>query len=213
LTRRRADLTTERTIVAAWTSGMIPTSVSPDGKSLIVAAYPSGRSTVARLSLEKPQEPEPLLGMTYASGNGVLSPDGRWIAYDAREGERIEIYVRPFPNVNDARVQISQGGGMWPLWSRDGRELFYVAGVGGNADRPVTAVPVKAANGTTFDWGRGVRLFNAVPFVRSTIRGYDISPDGSKFILVADPTAPAAATRVVMHFVTNWQEELKARVK
>jgi Tol biopolymer transport system component len=151
--------------------------------------------------------------MAYPSGNGVLSPDGRWIAYDAREGERIEIYVRPFPNVNDARFQISQGGGLWPLWSRDGRELFYVAGVGGNADRPVTAVPVKAANGTTFDWGSGVRLFNAVPFVRSTIRGYDVSPDGSRFIVVADPTAPAAAARVVMHFVTTWQEELKARVK
>jgi hypothetical protein len=151
--------------------------------------------------------------MTYVSGNGVVSPDGRWIAYDAREGERIEIYVRPFPNVNDARFQISQGGGLWPLWSRDGRELFYVAGVGGNADRPVTSVPVKVATGTTFDWGPGVRLFNAIPFVRSNIRGYDVSADGSRFIVVADPTAPAAAARLVMHFVTNWQEELKARVK
>ena len=68
----------------------------------------------------------------------------------------------------------SDGGSPGPCDSR--------AGVGGNARRPVTAVPVKAANGTTFDWGPGVPLFNAVPFFRSTARGYDISLEDWKFV-------------------------------
>ena len=154
-----------------------------------------------------------MIGTSYPSANGMISPDGRWIAYEAREGERYEIYVRPFPNVNDRRFQISQGGGQWPAWSRSGKELFYVGGTPGQPERPMTVVPVKASSGTTFDWGASVRLFNALPFMRGGPRGYDVSLDGSRFLVIADPSAPSAAARVVMRFVTNWQEELKARVR
>ena len=57
--------------------------------------------------------------------NGEVSPDGRWLAYQSNESGREEVYVRPFPNVETARRQVSTGGGTRPLWSRNGRELFY----------------------------------------------------------------------------------------
>jgi Tol biopolymer transport system component len=213
LARRRADLTTERTIIATTPSGETPSSISTDGKTAIVTVFPGGGPRVASFSLEKPEPPTVLLGTTYPSANAVISPDGRWLAYEAREGERNEVYVRPFPNVNDARVQISQGGGVWPVWSRTGKELFYVNNSGGQAERLLVAVPVKPGSGPIFDWDPGASLFNIGPYMRSNQRGYDVSLDGHKFIVVGDSSASTAATRTVMRYVTNWFEELRARVK
>ena len=213
LARRRVDLTTERTVVAKTDVSEQPTSVSPDNKTAIVVMFPGGGTYLGRFSLEKPGPPELLFGTSYQSGNGVISPDGKWIAYDAREGERPEIYVRPFPNINDSRVQISQGGGLFPAWSRTGKELFYVSGSTGQPDRPLVAVPVKPARGTTFDWEKGVPLFNVGPYMRGGQRPYDVSPDGTRFIVVGDAVAPTAVSRTTMRYVTNWFEELRARVK
>jgi Tol biopolymer transport system component len=212
LVRRRADLTTERTVVSATPDSEAPMAVSRDGKTVVVTAYPSGVPHIASVSLDKPGAPVALLGASYPSANASISPDGRWLAYDAREGERNEVYVRPYPNVNDARQQISQGGGNWPAWSRDGKELYYVGNVGGQADRPFMAVPVRTA-GTTFDWSPGVRLFSMAPYMRSAQRGYDVFLDSTRFLVVSDADAPSAVTRTVMRYVTNWFEELRARVK
>jgi serine/threonine-protein kinase len=213
LARRRVDLTTERTIIAATPEGEAPMAMSADGKTVVVTTYPGGTGYLARFSLEKPEPPTMMLGTTYPSTNPAISPDGRWIAYEAREGDRTEVYVRPFPNVNDARVQISQGGGIWPTWSRNGKELFYVNNTAGQAERQVVAVPVRPDHGTTFDWDPGVPLFNIAPYMRSSQRGYDVSPDGTRFIVAADPSAPALVSRTVLRYVTNWFEELRARVK
>jgi serine/threonine-protein kinase len=212
LARRRVDLTTERTIIARTPVSEVPMAITKDGKTLVVTTYPGGSPHLALFSLEKPEAPTLMLGSTYTSTNPAISPDGRWLAYEAREGERSEVYVRPFPNINDARHQISQGGGNWPMWSRNGKELYYVGNTGGQADRPFMAVPVKTA-GTTFDWSPGVRLFNMAPYMRSAQRGCDVSLDGTRFLVVSDANAPSAVTRAVMRYVTNWFEELRARVK
>ncbi len=71
--------------------------------------------------------PRPLLAEpTQHELNGEVSPDGRWIAYQSNESGRHEIYVRPFPDIESGRSQISSEGGRYPLWARSGRELFYV---------------------------------------------------------------------------------------
>ena len=57
-----------------------------------------------------------------------ISPDGRWLAYESNESGRLEIYVRPFPDVQSGRWQISRDGGTRPLWARNGRELYFMAG-------------------------------------------------------------------------------------
>jgi hypothetical protein len=59
--------------------------------------------------------------------NGVLSADGRWLAYDSNMSGQPEVYVRPFPNVESGLWLISSGGGSRPLWSKGGRELFYLS--------------------------------------------------------------------------------------
>jgi Tol biopolymer transport system component len=211
--RRRADLTTEAALVAKTPDSESPMTMSLDGKTLLVTSYVGGGNFVASFSMEKPGPATPLIGTSYPSTNAVVSPDGHWVAYEAREGDRTEVYVRPFPNVTDGRTQISQGGAGWPVWSRDGKELFFVSSAGGQVERPMMAVPILAARGTTFEPGQAKPLFNMLPYIRSSQRGYDVSLDGSKFVVIVDAGAPTAGTRTVMRYVTNWFEELRARVK
>jgi len=213
LARRRADLTTERTLLAKAPDAQSPTSVTPDGKTAVVMSFQGGGTFVGSASLEKADSPTLLFGKSYSSQNAVLSPDGHWIAYEAREGDRNEIYVRPFPNVNDRRIPISQGGGVWPVWTRNGKELLYLAGNGGQGDRPLMAVAIKTASGTTFESGAPVQLVNLQPYARAAARGYDVSLDGSRFIVVADSTPSITTSRTAMRYVTNWFEELRERVK
>ena len=63
---------------------------------------------------------------TFNELNGEISPDGRWVAYQSNESGQDEIYVRPFPDADRGRWQISTGGGTRPLWARSGKELFYL---------------------------------------------------------------------------------------
>ncbi len=85
---------------------------------------------------------KPLLQEKYVELQPEISPDGRWMAYTSDESGKYEIYVRPFPEVNKGRWQVSTSGGDTPLWSPNGRELFYR-----NGDS-VVAVAVEA--GQTF---------------------------------------------------------------
>ena len=215
LARRRADLTTERTLLPRGPDAVSPTAVTPDGKTVLVMSFPGGTGYIGTASLEKPDAVTLLLGKSYTSANTALSPDGHWIAYEAREGERNEVFVRPFPNVNDARFPISQGGGSWPVWSRNGKELFYLAGGGGGGgERPLMSVSIKTASGTTFERNAPTKVVNFQGFVRASSRGYDVSLDGSRFLVIADAAAPAnSATHTSMRYITNWFEELRARVK
>ena len=72
----------------------------------------------------------PLVQSPFAERNGIVSPDGRWLAYEANDSGQFEIYVRPFPDVNSGRWQVSTGGGTRPLWAPNGQELFYVSPAG-----------------------------------------------------------------------------------
>jgi WD40 repeat protein len=213
LSRRRADLTTERTTLADTKENEMPLTISPDGKTVVVGVFPSNASYLGFVSLDKPEIVTPLLSTSYPSANAVISPDGHWIAYEAREGEITEVFVRPFPNVNDGRYPISQGGGAWPVWSRTGKELFYVANRPGNSERFLLAVPITRASGTTFDWSPGVRLFNAAPYMRTSARGLDISRDGTKFVFIGTEEGATTVTRSTIRYVTNWIDEVRARAK
>ena len=66
-----------------------------------------------------------LLRERYNEFQPQISPDGRWMAYTSDESGKYEVYVRPFPEVDKGRWQVSTSGGDSPLWSPDGRELFY----------------------------------------------------------------------------------------
>ena len=119
----------------------------------------------------------------------------------------MKIYVRPFPDVNRGRWQISAGGGTRPLWARDGNELFYLGPSG-------AVMRVAVQGGSTFQAGNQVRLFEGPYFTTPTQAGrtYDISRDGQRFLMikVGDGSDQTAAPGIVV--VQNWQEELKRLV-
>jgi eukaryotic-like serine/threonine-protein kinase len=135
----------------------------------------------------------------------VLSPDGRWLAYASNESGRYEVYVRPFPAVNDGRWQISGSGGNEPLWARSGRELFYRAGSG-------DLMAVSVTGGAAFSPGEQRRLFSASAYLSNTAHTeYQISPDDRRFLfkrLVGSQTASARAATAVL--VQHWLTELQS---
>ncbi len=83
-----------------------------------------------QLRLDGTHAVTPLVQTPFTERNGEVSPDGRWLAYEANDSGRFEIYVRPFPDVSSGHWQVSTDGGTRPLWARDGHELFYLAPTG-----------------------------------------------------------------------------------
>ena len=83
----------------------------------ILAAQP-GVDSVAR----------PIVATGFDEQGSALSPDSHWLAYVSNEQGENEVFVRPFPDVNGGKWQVSSGGGSAPVWAHNGRELFYVSG-------------------------------------------------------------------------------------
>jgi eukaryotic-like serine/threonine-protein kinase len=159
------------------------------------------------MPLQRGAQPRPLLAdPKNQERNGELSPDGRWLAYQSNESGRFEVYVRPFPNTDAGRWQISSDGGEYPLWARSGRELFYVT----SGDRLVS-VPLQGGSG--FSHGSGEELFDVAPYLRFDTVGrlFDISPDAQRFLMTRS-VANGSAARLSIIIVSNWFEELKAKV-
>jgi Tol biopolymer transport system component len=104
---------------------LVPNSMTPDGKELI---YSVGvPSDIMVLPLGGDRQPRALIAQaSFAERGGDVSPDGKWIAYYSDESGTFQVYVRPYPDVNSGRWQVSGDGGILPKWSPNGRELFYV---------------------------------------------------------------------------------------
>jgi serine/threonine-protein kinase len=197
--------TVERLRESAEPNTQFPTSFSPDGTRLLFVEFGSTTGAdIGILPLEGERRATPLLQTTAQEGYARVSPDGRWVAYESNESGRNEIYVRPFPEVNGGRWQVSTAGGFDPLWGRDGRELFYFVASG-----TVMATPIQPGTGATFAAGNPRVVFDG----RYVEQGYDVSPDGQRFLMIKDarPTGegPPPSQFIV---VQNWLEELKRLV-
>jgi hypothetical protein len=137
----------------------------------------------------------------------MTSPDGRWLAYEAESPSipgQLDIYVRSFPDVNRGLWQVTRDGGTFPVWSRNGRELFYV-----RLDGTIVALAVETS-ATTWKAGSPKELFRGPYFMRdgSLGREYDVAPDGRFLMLRREATS--ASPHVVI--VQNWLAELARRV-
>jgi serine/threonine-protein kinase len=188
----------------------IPGSWSPDGRFLAFQQGPPGRTEI--LLLPNPemaggaeQKPRPFI----AAGRGVwgpqISPDGRWIAYTSFESGTSQVYVQSFPGPGE-KWPISSDRGEWPRWARNGRELFYR-----NGDKMMV---VEIAATPDFRAGKPKVLFEghyeASPDSALPTKGYDVSPDGKRFLMIKGSGEQAAPVQV--HVVQDWFEELKRRV-
>ena len=156
---------------------------------------------------------EPLLSTRFEERGGIVSPDGRWMAYESDSSGRFEIYVRPFPAVGEGQWQVSTGGGVQALWSRDDRELFYLA-----PDGSLMSVPVDA-RGAAWSAGTPSRLITKSYFASDSVvapgRMYDVSPDGRRFLMIKEGRSTEndpAVTPPNLIVVQHWLEELKRLV-
>ena len=183
-----------------------PAGWSPDGNSLIFGEVLLGTGfDVGVLSMEGDRQSELLLQTEFAEWAPTVSPDGEWLAYYTDETGQEEVYAQRFPDLGDKR-QISVDGGREPLWSPDGRELFYRSSSG------LMAVPIDTE--PTFRAGTPETVFEQPYALFRGRRNYDISPDGQRFLMIKEgaaggaPSAPAAQIVVV----ENWFGELQRLV-
>ncbi len=179
-----------------------PSMWSSDGEWLVYSeSHPETASNIWTLPRGAKATPRALVNTPFTENAPRLSPDGRWLAYQSDEPGRTEVFVQPFPEAGP-RVQISSDGGTEPVWSRDGRELFYL-----NGSR-MMAVAVEA--GSAFKAGTPRTLFEGrfTPGPNG-VAGYDVAADG-RFLMV-QPLHPDPPTNQIQ-VVLNWVEELRRRV-
>ncbi len=204
-------------VVERLTTGQTPhyaTSIAPDGKSLAGYQVTTGGPDIVLFHLDNPQDAsqrrvDPLVKTNFVEVLPEISPDGKYVTYFSNESGRFEVYVRPFPKVDDGRWQVSTAGGTRPMWSRIGRELIYL-----DVLNALTAVPVETS-GTTFSSGNPTRILEPRYFALPGPRPFDVSADGQRFLMIKDAapsgdekTSPPPNLVVVEH----WFEELKARL-
>ena len=177
-----------------------PTSISPDGRWLLFSdAGGETKSDIWMLRLDGDRSPQPFLRTSASETNARISPDGRWVAYVSDASGPNEVYVQSFP-AQGPRRQISTAGGIEPLWSRDGRELFYQSG-----DKLMV---VDVVTSPTFSAGTPRVLFAGRYGISPTgITANSQSADGRRFLRnqQVQPPQPLDSIDVVL----NWFEQLK----
>ena len=150
--------------------------------------------------MEDERVSQPLLYDQFTEQHAAISPSGHWIAYESNESGRYEIYVRPFPNVEEGKWQISSSGGEDPVWAPQGQELFY------RNSQALMVVGIKTE--PTFTAGRPAVLFTGDYQRISHNRQYDVTLDGQRFLMIKQEQTGVAQINVVL----NWFEELKRLV-
>jgi Tol biopolymer transport system component len=184
---------------AAWmsTGDVIAWRFDTGGQGDIVAARVDGQGDVRNVVATPDAERFP-----------SLSPDERWLAYVTNRTGVPEVWVKRYPD--GAPVRVSRSGGLEPVWSRDGRELFY------RRDDAMLAVAVAAEQtAETLSFEAPVELFKEPSYFRSSapiVRSYDVAPDG-RFLMIqpeGGANRPVESDNIVV--IENWIEEVKRRV-
>jgi eukaryotic-like serine/threonine-protein kinase len=180
----------------------IPGSVSPDGRWLAYSEdIPERSRDIFLMSLEKPYDRRPLISTPMGDMKPAFSPDGRWLAYQSGGTDTFEIYLASVEG-DQQHIPVSRGPGWNPLWSRDGRELYYrTTNPEQGGDMMVVSIDTS---------GPEPRIAKPRLLFPSPYQGEgDIGPDG-RFLLLKF-TRQESPTRVIP-LIFNWFEELEAKV-
>jgi serine/threonine-protein kinase len=178
-----------------------PYQTTPDDRQLLVQENDRSSINVMLMNLDGDRRATPLLSSSANESTASVSPDGKWLAYGSDESGRVEVYVRPFPKIGEGRRQVSTEGGGGPIWTSAGRELVYVRNSGAAIE--TWAVPMKDGAPD----GRPRVLFRG-PYVGFLNLNYDVTPDGSRFLMVK-PIETSSTESTDFVAVLNWGEDLK----
>ena len=197
LYRKAASGVQQETVLAD--RDLIPYSASRDGRWLFAMTPCDSARTSCDLwvvPLEGERKPYPLLETKFREWAPAISPDGRWLAYSSNESGQRQIYVMSFPEPG-GKWQVSANGGYLPVWSYDGRELYFT-----NADN-TRMMAAEIRPGATFQAGPPKELFPIrMPSAQSR---FDVSKDG-RFLV---PTITDESANVQITVVQNWLQLLK----
>jgi serine/threonine-protein kinase len=212
----RSDGAGEVQMLLETKSSIDPGAFSPDGRRLVYTElFPDTGFDLMTVTLDlsdpehpKPGKPEVFLRTPFNERSAAISPDGRWIAYQSNEsGGGFEIYVRPFSSsATGGKWQVSSGGGLYPMWSRSGRELFYET-----TNQQIMSAEY-TAQGDSFSPGKP-RLWSKARILPMTESMLDLAPDGKR---IAAPPAREGGedqqSSVHVNFVLNFFDEVRRRV-
>ena len=206
----------ERLTMAEEGSSHWPGSWSPEGNTLVFAVEREQITDWEIWTSTADGETENLYdvaGEVYMAPE--LSPDGQWLAFaSGPNAGQADVYVEPFPPTGGGRRRISQGGGrgIWPVWSPAGNELFYRPTTGGGA--ALRLVSVDIVTEPSFSTGNEQALPVEDFVIVAFYRGYDVTPDGERLLMVFPEGRDESDERVrpQINVVLNWIEELKERV-
>ena len=180
-------------------------AVTPDG-TLVIARVsgPSRDDDLTLVTLDGDTATETLVSTEFNERNAALSPDGAWVAFQSDESGVYEVYVRPFPDVEAGRWQVSTAGGRDPVWSPDGRELFFRQGT--------QLLTASVQPDASFSSGTPEVLFDAPYYFGGVGRTYDVAPDGRFLIIKSAGQPDAEVSSPEITVVLNWHQELIERV-
>jgi len=183
-------------------------SFSPDGRYMSYTQMEPGRGTgIWMLPMQGDRTPQPFVKAQFMDGSGRFSPDSKWVVYCSPESGRAEVYVQPWPGPGP-KIQISSEGGADPLWSRDGKELFYRNGNKMMVVAVATQPTFRASRPNTLWEGayyHGLGSSCGMPGAGEA--NYDVTGDGRRFLMVKDVAQDTVSTRIVV--VLNFAQELK----
>ncbi len=206
LWRRRADGVGAEERIADGGRGFTEARWSRDGRWLVASVEGPPSRDILAMRVGTDSVPGPLLAESWGEWSPALSPDGKWIAYVSNESGQPQVFVRPFPAVQDGRWQVSTESAVNPVWSADGRELFY---------RTEAGQAINAA-----DMSRGPASLTRRVLVRSPPEGrfetnpidqmFEPSRDGRRFLMVRQGAGDTSGDLVI---VQNFTTELRAALK
>jgi len=187
-----------------------PHSFSPDGRRLALTTLAATTGTfVLSLDVSDPEHPkagklEPLASAVFVGPQPAFSPDGRWLAHISNDSGSTEVFVRPFPGPG-GKWQISFGGGFYPTWSADGRQLYYL-----NASAHLMAVDY-TVKGDSFAVGQS-REFTPHPTILTGITPpYAVFPDGKRVAMYLPETTNDTGS-VHVTVLLNFFDEVRRRI-
>jgi serine/threonine-protein kinase len=150
--------------------------------------------------------PVPFVASEFSELHPALSPNGRWLAYTSNESGTLEVYVRPFPNTSAGRWQVSNGGGTEPVWSANGREIFY-------ADQIGRMIAAQVNPGDNFFVSELRPLFDASALTFDGFhQSYAVTADGRHFLFNSPRSAGQTPSGPQLVWVDHWFTDLRSQL-